>query len=246
MREILADLVAEQQYLDQSLQRSPDRDWKAKTPVKGWNVQDTIAHLAWSEERAARALEGDLGFLDEAKEFEDLDAYIASGVTGARGKRPQEIIEWWRHGRADVVDALSRRTTSDRVTWYLGEMSVVTFSSARLMETWAHGLDILGTLNKEIEDTPRLRHIARLGWLTLPHAFELAGEDYPSPIRVELVGPGYARWVFGPEDADNIVRGNAGDWCRVVVRRMDAGDAENLTATGPVAETALRVARAHL
>ncbi|MDX1691542.1 MAG: maleylpyruvate isomerase family mycothiol-dependent enzyme [Acidimicrobiia bacterium] len=246
MREILADLVAEQQYLDQSLQRSPDRDWKAKTPVAGWSVKDTIAHLAWSEERAASALQGDLDFLEEAKEYEDLDAYIAAGVEEARTKRPQEIIEWWRHGRADVVDALSRASRDDRVTWFLGDMSVVTFASARLMETWAHGLDILTTLDKEIEDTPRLRHVAHLGWATLPHAFALAGEDYPSPIRVELVGPGYARWVFGPEDAENIVRGNAADWCRVVVRRMDPEDAENLTATGPVAETALRVARAHL
>jgi uncharacterized protein (TIGR03084 family) len=246
MREILADLVAEQQYLDQSLQRSPDRDWKAKTPVKGWNVQDTIAHLAWSEERAAKALQGDLDFLEEAEAFDDLDAYIAAGVTENRGRRPQEIIEWWRHGRADVVDALSRSSRSDRVQWFLGSMSVMTFASTRIMETWAHGLDILSTLDKEIEDTPRLRHIARLGWLTLPWAFEQAGEDYPSPIRVELVGPGYARWVYGPEDAENIVRGNASDWCRVVVRRMHAKDAENLTAIGPVAETALRVARAHL
>ena len=58
MREILADLVAEQQALDQLLQRAPERDWRVATPAKGWTVQDTISHLAASEDHAFAALEG--------------------------------------------------------------------------------------------------------------------------------------------------------------------------------------------
>jgi uncharacterized protein (TIGR03084 family) len=111
------------------------------------------------------------------------------------------------------------------------------------METWAHGLDIRTALDRDDEDTPRLRHIAWLGWATLPYAFEQAGEDYPEPIRIELTGPGYTRWVFGPE-SDQLIKGPAGEWCRIAVRRMEHEDAQNLTATGEIAETALRVARA--
>jgi hypothetical protein len=48
--------------------------------------------------------------------------------------------------------------------------------------------------------------------------------------------------VFGPDESDDVVRGNAGDWCRVVVRRLDPKDADNLTAFGERAEEALRVA----
>jgi len=58
-------------------------------------------------------------------------------------------------------------------------------------------------------------------------------------VRVELVGPGYSRWVFGPEDAEHTLRGQASDWCRVVVGFAKAVDTESLTATGELAEAAL-------
>lgn len=244
MRQILADLVAEQQSLDQSLQRAPDRDWKQKTS-NGWTVQETIAYLAWTEQHAASVLEGEAKVAKILEEHGgSLESFALAGVEEGRSKRPQEVIEWWRFSRADVVDALSRCTGDERIDWVVGDVSARTFATARLTDTWAHGLDILTALDKEIVDTPRLVHVAFFGWVTLPHAFEQAGEGYPEPIRVELVGPGYARWVFGPEQSEELVRGNASDWCRVVVRRMDAGDVENLTATGELAETALRVANA--
>jgi uncharacterized protein (TIGR03084 family) len=244
MREILADLVAEQQTLDQVLQRAPDRDWKRKTPATGWSVQDVISHLAWSEERALRAIEGDKTLLKEVKAYSGIDAYNETGIALGRTKRPQEVIEWWRHSRAAVVDALSHSSSDVRIKWLAGPISARTFATARLMETWAHGLDITSALGREVVDTARLRHIAWLGWKTLPFAFKGVGKPYPAPIRVELVGPGYARWVFGPEGSDQIVRGSAGDWCRLVVRRLDGTG--SLTATGDTAAAALEIARAYI
>ena len=246
MREILADLVAEQQALDQMLQRAPDRVWKRDTPAEGWSVQDTISHLAATEERALRALGGDSRLQAEVDAAGGIDAYNEAGVEQGRSKRPQEVIEWWRHSRAAVVEALSRTPHQTRVRWYAGPMSARTFATTRLMETWAHGLDIVAALGREVPDTARLRHVAWLGWKTLPYAFARAGEEYPAPIRVELVGPGYARWVFGPEKSDQVVRGQAADWCRLVVTRLPRDQAKNLVAVGEVAAAALRVARAHV
>lgn len=243
MREILADLVAEQQALDQMLQRAPDRDWKRRTRTAKWTVQDTISHLAWSEDYALAALNGNEDLLAEVGAI-GVEGFSQKGIDAGRGKRPQEVIEWWRFSRAAVVDALSRRRPDERIPWFVSDMSARTFATSRLMETWAHGLDIQEALDKEVDDTPRLRHIAFLGWATLPYAFEQAGEEYSTPVRLELVGPGYARWVFGPEDTDQVIKGGAGDWCRVAVRRLDAEDAVNLTAVGEIAATALRIARA--
>ncbi|MBU1494050.1 MAG: maleylpyruvate isomerase family mycothiol-dependent enzyme [Actinobacteria bacterium] len=243
MREILADLVAEQQALDQMLQRAPERDWKRSTRAKGWTVQDTISHLAWSEDYALHALQDERTRLREIAGSSSVDGFNELGVKAGRGKRPQEVIEWWRFSRAAVVDSLSRTGADARVPWIVGDMSARTFATFRLMETWAHGLDIRAALQREDDDTPRLRHIAWLGWATLPYAFGQAGEDYDEPIRVELTGPGYARWVFGPEDSDQTIKGAAGEWCRLVVRRMDGTEAKNLTATGTVAKAALRLAR---
>ncbi|MCJ7724894.1 MAG: maleylpyruvate isomerase family mycothiol-dependent enzyme [Acidimicrobiia bacterium] len=243
MREILADLVAEQQALDQMLQRAPEREWKKSTRAKGWTVQDTISHLAWSEDHALHALHGERKHLRAIAGSSNIEGFNQEGVDAGRGKRPQEVIEWWRFSRASVVDSLSRCRSGDRIPWMVGDMSARTFATFRLMETWAHGLDIRAALGREDEDTPRLRHIAWLGWATLPYAFEQGKEAYPAPIRVELTGPGYARWVFGPADSDQILKGNAGDWCRLVVHRITAAEAASLNSTGEVAETALRVAR---
>jgi uncharacterized protein (TIGR03084 family) len=239
MREILADLVAEQQGLDQSLQRAPDRDWRQRVSPGGVTVQDTIAILAWGEQHAARLVSGKLSIDDLLADYGDLTTFEKAGVAEAKGKRPQEVIEWWRFARADVVDALSKKKPGQKVRWMDGRIASKTFATIRLADTWAHGLRILTSLNKEIVETPRLRHVSWLGWATLPHAFDAAGEEY-YPIRVELGGPAYARWVFGDPDAEDVVRGPAGDWARLVVGHTD--DPGELVATGEVAELALDVA----
>jgi len=264
MREILSDLVAEQQHLDQFLQTLRDRQWATPTPAEGWTIQDTVSHLAYLEGFAAEMLADGKERVD-AEDIKDLDTWTEIGVSQGRGRRHQEIIEWWRFGRADVVDALSRMLSTDRVPWLYGDMSARSFAGIRLMETWAHGLDIKAAildritpledppvqLDEEVEwvdplaDTTRLRHIASLGQRSLPFAFEQAGEAFPeSGIRVEIMGPLYAAWRFGPEDTDQVIKGMAGDWCRLVVQRQVAQDT-GLKAVGEYAETALRIARAY-
>lgn len=242
MREILADLVAEQQSLDQSLQRSPDRDWRKRLDGTATTVLDTIAILAWEEQQAAAALTGAHSVLDEIDEYGDVADHLNKAVAEGRGKRPQEVIEWWRFARADVVSALYKSKPSDRVPWIGSDVSARTFATLRLAETWGRGLAILTALDKEIVDTIRLRHIAWLGWATLPYAFALADEDYDEPVRVEVTGPAYARWVFGPDDASDVVRGPASEWCRLVVGRLSVAKATGLKATGQIAERALEVA----
>ncbi len=56
----------------------------------------------------------------------------------------------------------------------------------------------------EVEDTSRIRHVCWLGWASLPYSFKLANQDY-TPVRVEVIGPGYAKWVYGPADAENVI-----------------------------------------
>lgn len=241
MREILSDLVAEQQFLDQFLQRVSVRDWDKKTAARGWTIRDTVAHLADSEERTAALLDGSA----DASVFEtDLDAVRAEAIAAGRKMRPQDVIEWWRGGRAKVVEPLSRLTHADRVPWVTGSVSARTIASIRLSETWAHGLDMYDAMGADVEDTPRIRHVCWLGWRSLPYAFKAAGLDY-APVRVEVIGPGYAKWVYGPEDSPNLVKGSAGEWARLVVHRTTA-DRTRLKATGEVAEAALTVARAYL
>ena len=260
MREILSDLVAEEQHLDQYLQGLRKRGWKSMTPSGRWTVQDTVSHLAYVESFAAEVLAEGIERL-ERESIGDVDEWTEIGVAQGRDQRHQEVIEWWRHGRADVVDALSRMEADDRVPWLYGDMSARSFATMRLMETWAHGLDIkaatLGRMtplpeedleedeDDPLADTTRMRHIAWLGQRSLPFAFKQAGESFPAQgIRIELMGPKYATWRFGPEDTDQVIKGMAGDWCRVVVLRQKGADT-GLKAVGEHAEIALEIARAY-
>lgn len=254
MREILSDLVAEQQALDQFLQRISERQWNLPTSAPGWSIKDTVSHLAYTERFAAQVLDQGAAAVKKAK-IDDIDAWTALGVKEGREMRYQQVIEWWRNSRADVVDALSRMEGTDRVPWVSGDMSARAFGTLRLMETWAHGLDIkdamegLLTFDEEeddpIADTSRIRHVAWLAHRMLPYAFSEAGKDFPETgIRLELMGPRYARWVYGPEDAADVIKGIAGEWCRIAVHRLDYG-ATSLKAEGENAETALKVVRTY-
>jgi uncharacterized protein (TIGR03084 family) len=239
---ILADVVAEQQALDQYLQGISDRDWARRTPHNRWTVHQHVAHLAAFEEYALDALEGKGSRLAEAQDFESFDAFVKD--TANRGpRRSQEVIEWWRLSRAAVIDALSRRDPSERVPWFVSKMAVMTFATSRLVETWLHALDIHHTFGTEPDELPRLRHIAFFAFISLPYAFEVAGESFKEPLRLELIGPNYTKWVFGPADAPNYIKGRAGEWCRVAVGRLHPDKAASLVAEGKVAEVALAVAR---
>ena len=243
MRDILSDLVAEQQFLDQSLQRIPIKVWDLVTPNKPWTVRDTISHLADFEDLGADSINHG----DRIKEWQtssDLEALKGRAIKKGRSMRPQDVIEWWRGGRAKVVEPLSHMNGDDRIEWIAGDMSARTFATFRLMETWMHGLDIYATLGIEVEDTPRIRHVCWLGWKTLPYAFKQAGEHY-EPVRVEVIGPGYAKWVYGPEDTDQVIKGSASDWARVAVRRIKP-ERTRLKVSGEFAEKAVQVARAYL
>jgi uncharacterized protein (TIGR03084 family) len=244
VREILSDLVAEQQYLDQFLQRISLRDWDKPTRAPGWTIRDTISHLADSEELAASVITGEDEALARYRTTSDLDGLRQEAVEKGRGMRPQDVIEWWRGGRAKVVEPLSHMDPTQRLEWIAGSVSARTLATSRLMETWAHGLDIYDAMEAEVEDTPRIRHICWLGWKTLPYAFKMAGEDF-APVRVEVIGPGYAKWVYGPDDTDNLIKGSASDWARLVVARMSFADTR-LKVTGDTAQIAVEVARAYL
>lgn len=254
MREILSDLVAEEQALDQFLQRVHEREWTLPTPARGWSIMDTVCHLAYSETFAANVIEKGQEWIDEAG-IADFDDWMERGVVEgkAKGFRYQAVIEWWRNGRASVVDALSRMFGDERIPWLIRPMSAKALATTRLMETWAHGLDVKDAMEGRItlaedeedprDDSPRLRHVAWLAHRTLPYAFEQENEEFPEGgIRVELMGPRYARWVYGPADAENVIKGIAGEWCRLAVNRLDLADA-GLKAEGEAAETALRVVR---
>jgi len=119
-----------------------------------------------------------------------------------------------------------------------------TLATTRLAEHWAHGLDITEPLGIALPDTDRLSHVAWLAHRTLPYAFTVAGQE-PHRVRCELTAPdGVTTWAYGPADADSVISGQAGAFCRVAARRLAPQDS-GLTATGPHGLAALKVVRTY-
>src|SRR5207245_11595419 len=114
-------------------------------------------------------------------------------------------------------------------------MSLRAFAAARIMEHWAHGLDIRAAVERPGTDTDRLRHVAWISAQAVPYAFNFAGVETPEghTLRFELTGPDCA---VGSAEATDVVRGPTGQWCRLAVQRISLADAPDLTAEGPLGE----------
>ena len=89
--------------------------------------------------------------------------------------RPAELRAWWRAAGEKLVAAARTVDAKARLPWYGPEMGAVSFITARLMETWSHGLDVVDVVGIERPDTDRLRHVVFLGVRTRPFSYVTRG-----------------------------------------------------------------------
>jgi uncharacterized protein (TIGR03084 family) len=247
LAELVADLAREQLELQADCAGLTADEWLTPTSARGWDVRDTIAHLADTDEIAIdtmddgpRSLNRFVSLLASAKDV------TLWGVLRGRRRSGADVLTWWERISAQACERLGSLETANRVPWGLG-MGRPAFVTARLMETWAHGLDVRAAIGATAVDTDRLRHVAFLATRALPYAYSYAGRPLPeTPLRVELELPSGEVWSHGPVDAPDRITGPAGEYCRVFVQRLPASEARGLTATGNGARDALSVARAFL
>ena len=245
---ILDDYTAEQQDLYDLLVGLDDAEWLLPTPAAGWDVRDQVSHLADTEEVAYDTMTGGPRTLNEdVKRFASGDEFTEAGCERGRKMAPAEVLDWWSKGAERVRSTMAGLDQSARIPWGLG-MGWRAFVTARLMEHWAHGLDIRAAVDRPGEDTDRLQHVAWISSRAVPYALGVAGVKAPEgrTLRFELTGPSEQVWAFGPEDATDVIAGPAGQWCRLAVQRIGLEDAPDLTADGPLAALALHHARAFL
>ena len=248
----LAQLVAELEEEQASLQAvlaeiEPDQ-WLVPTPAEGWDVRDTVSHLADTDEIAVdTVLGGPRSLNDEAARFDAPEAFTLSACLKGRSMTGAEVLAWWERASQRERDVLLAADPSARVPWGLG-MLVPSLVTARVMETWAHGLDIRAALGAPDHDTDtNLSHVAWIGTRALPYAFSVAGREMPpGDLRVELDLPSGAIWSHGPPEAADRITGPAAEYCRLFVQRITRASATGLKAEGDLADVALEVARAYL
>jgi uncharacterized protein (TIGR03084 family) len=240
---LLADLRAESEQLDELV--AGVADWRTATPAPGWTIAHQIGHLAWTDAKAHLAATDAAGFQDEVERaLADIDGYVDGGAERAAAQNPAELLAQWRRGREALAAALADAPEGARIPWYGPPMGVASMITARLMETWAHGQDVLDALGRSREPTRRLRHIARLGVRTRDFAHTAHGMAPPEEqFHVELTGPDGEVWDFGPKHAQDRVAGPALDFCLVVTQRRHPDDTE-LVVSGAGARQWIGIAQA--
>jgi uncharacterized protein (TIGR03084 family) len=244
MAALTADLAAETADLDAVLGDLDAGEWGRPTPAAGWSVADQVTHLAFFDEAAVTAAVDADRFREETRQLGPLDDVGDRVAARHRSLPPAEVLTWFRTARRRYLEVFAGLDPGTSLPWYGPPMSAASSVTARLMETWAHGQDVVDALGRTRRPTARLRHVAHLGVRTLGWSFRVRGRPEPDvPVRVELTAPDGDPWTWGPADAADRVTGPAEDFCLLVTQRRHRADTA-LTATGPVADAWLDLAQA--
>lgn len=247
---LCSDLDAESDALDAVVDGLDDDGWVLATPAQGWAVRDAIGHLGATDRSARLALTDPTAFLATLPVVvADIGGFLQGQLDDARTRGPADLLLWWREGRTALTTALRDADPGAKVPWYGPPMSPASFATARLMETFAHGQDVVDGLraagrSAHRDHGARVRHIAHLGIRT--RGFSHLAHDLPAPtddVRVELTAPDGTLWTWGPDDAPQRVTGPAVDFALLVTQRRHLDDLA-LRSVGDGAAQWLRIAQA--
>lgn len=237
LREIVNDLEAEQRDLGALLERLSPAQWELQTHAPGWMVRDQVMHLSQFDEAATLALRDSEGFKAAARERREQgnaeERYLAAG----RALTAADLLERWKGTARDLLAEAKRAEPGGRVPWYGPAMSLGSFLTARMMETWSHGLDVADAVGETAPETDRLRHVAFIACRARPYSYQNRGMEVPAgEVYVELTLPSGQLWTFGVPGSADRVEGTASDFCAVLTRRRHVDDTALRATPGPARE----------
>lgn len=242
---VVADLRAESDALDELVADLDDAGWRRQTPAPGWTIAHQVAHLWWTDQVSVVAVTDEAAFAELLKDASTNPAgFVDEGAERLATTPPAEMLAEWRRTRARLYEELLAVTDGRKLPWFGPPMGAASMATARLMETWAHGLDVADTLGVRRPATARLRSIAHIGVRTRDFAFTVHGLPVPAePFGVDLRAPDGSTWSWGPADAGQRVSGSAEDFCMLVTQRRPIAELD-VTAVGADAATWLTIAQA--
>lgn len=241
---LIADLEAEHRSLAGVLaSRTVDLD--ADTPAETWTIRDQLSHLAGFDGAATTSLTDPNRFRsDLARRLDEGDDPIEGYRQAGRSIAGSEVIAWWADANRALLDAAADADPRQRVPWYGPDMSVMSSITARVMETWAHGVDIRDALGVSPEATGRLRHVCHIGVGARPFAY--AVHDLPAPetpVDVVLIAPDGSTWSWGPGDAGDVISGSALGFALLATQRRHVTETD-VVASGVAAQQWLGIIQA--
>jgi uncharacterized protein (TIGR03084 family) len=241
------DLRAEADELHCFLQTLGEKDWGKPTLFKGWTAWDVVAHLHFYDRVSLLSLRGPEAF--SAKRDELIRALVA-GVGNAEIARrelgdlaPGELLERWIRTCHDMARQLGESDPGRRLPWFGPDMGVRMFTTARYMETWAHGQELYDLMRIRRRHTDRIKNIAVIGVKTFGWTFVNRGLEPPAaPPYLRLVAPSGEIWEWNEPSESERITGDAVDFCRVVTQVRNVADT-SLMLVGEVASRWMSIAQ---
>ena len=241
------DLIAEAEELHGFLRTLDEADWSRETGFMGWTPWDVVAHLHFFDLVSLRSLEGREAF---TRRRDELVARMTTGETSSQSARrelgplpPRELIARWHATCHDMATQLGASDPDRRLPWFGPDMGMRMFTTARLMETWAHGQEIYDLKRVKRVPTDRLRHICVIGMKTFGWTFANRGLEVPGPPpHVRLRAPSGAIWEWNEGSQSGRIEGDALDFCQVVTQVRNVGDTA-LEVKGDVAMRWMSIAQ---
>jgi uncharacterized protein (TIGR03084 family) len=247
MLEEVENLREEGNELAALLETLGEADWKRPTPFKQWTVFDVVGHLHYSDRCAIAALKGRETFEQETAAMRSvierggsLRDFTRDELGPLGGSR---MLALWRDAFRDMCDRFAALDPKTRLPWFGPDMGLRMFTTARQMETWAHGQDVYDLLGKPRRYTDRIRSIAHIGVSTFGWTF--ANRRLASPGRapyVRLTAPSGAIWEWNDPDDGNRVEGSAAEFCHVVTQNRNVADT-SLVVVGEPAKQWMAIAQ---
>ena len=222
-------------------------DWSRETGFMQWTTWDVVAHLHYFDLVSMVALEGEEAF---APEREALIAALGQGRTNRELARERfadldaaGLPGQWCSTAHDLAEALGRSDPKRRLPWFGPDMGVQMFTTARYMETWAHGQEIYDLVGASRTHTDRIKNIATIGMKTFGWTFVNRKLEIPGPPPyVRLVAPSGEIWEWNEPSETECLRGDAVDFCHVVTQGRNVADTK-LDVTGPTATRWMSIAQ---
>jgi uncharacterized protein (TIGR03084 family) len=242
---IVDDLRDESDALDALVAPLDTAGWAAPTPAPGWTVAHQIAHLLWTDRASLTSITDEPAFGEVLTTASaDPQGFVDKAAEELALTPPDQLLAQWRQTRTELHTALRGVVEGRKLLWFGPPMSAASMATARLMETWAHGLDVADAVGAIVAPSARLKSIAHLGVRTRDFAFSVHGLAPPAePFRVDLLAPDGTHWTWGPEDAGQRVTGSAMDFCCLVTQRRPTAELD-IVADGADAAKWIEIAQA--
>lgn len=215
MRDVISDLTAEANEVDELVAGlDPDR-WRTPTPAPRWTVAHQLGHLSFIFRLAGTAAsDPELFAAMAAGAAKDFEGAVNATAAEYVADPPEVLLSRWRTERDDAIKALAAFPADQVVPWLVRPLPPAVLGCAGIMECFAHGQDIADALGvrRVRTDPDRIWDLAWFATLTWDFGYQSRGETTPDvQFRYELTAPSGATWEFGPDDAEQAISGPAED-----------------------------------